>query len=372
MAMKKSKILEILEVPDIPVTSVPDLKFEQAEITSFDFALPTKKAYQGIAPLAVSEDIILNDLQRDFLSGRLARGRTYRQRLAIGRTNEGSMSLRMPFGVALLQDGNIYIIDTLDKEGGTRIQLFDKAGNLIRTVCQFGVEGDLNEVDTPAGFDADIHGNFYIADMGSSYIKKFSPTGKLLLVFGGEGTSTDRLKSPHGLDIDASGNLYIADTENNRILKWDQEGNVLLVLGINDMDEDTGWLMAGAEPGEFDEPLGVAVDSMGNIIAVDTNNHRVQKFSPENELLVIFGEEGEEPGQLHYPDDIQVDDNDNIYTSDLNGARIQKFDSSGNFIYQFLLPIDRGSGCNFAVDDEKNFLIPLRRTPLVVKLEILD
>lgn len=37
--------------------------------------------------------------------------------------------------------------------------------------------------------------------------------------------------------------------------------------------------MKGFGDGEFKDPRGVAVDSLGNVYVVDSGNHRVQKFS---------------------------------------------------------------------------------------------
>src|SRR5947209_6928708 len=63
------------------------------------------------------------------------------------------------------------------------------------------------------------------------------------------------LSSPNGIAIDPSGNLYLADSQNYGIGKMD--GNGALV----DM-----WGNHGTGPGQFERPVAVAVDSIGNVL----------------------------------------------------------------------------------------------------------
>ena len=40
----------------------------------------------------------------------------------------------------------------------------------------------------------------------------------------------------------------------------------------------TAWGSYGASPGQFDNPIGIAIDGDGDIYVADTNNSRIQKF----------------------------------------------------------------------------------------------
>ena len=85
--------------------------------------------------------------------------------------------------------------------------------------------------------------------------------------------------------------------------------------------------------GEFHFPAAVALDRKGNVYVADTDNHRVQKFTPEGKFVSEWGEFRDAPGQLNVPLGIAVDASGNVYVSDSHNHRIQKF-----------APVSAGSG----------------------------
>src|SRR6266705_151076 len=72
----------------------------------------------------------------------------------------------------------------------------------------------------------------------------------------------------------------------------------------------------GTGKGEFDSPTGIAVDANGNVLVADTNNERIEKFSPTGAFLSIIGTKGSGQGQLGAPNGIAVDRTGNIYVAD--------------------------------------------------------
>ena len=177
------------------------------------------------------------------------------------------------------------------------------------------------------------------------------------------------MTNPRDLVLDTPGNLYIADSGNNRILKWDVQGNCTLVFGF-EADTTEGYLEPGEEPGQLDEPLSVCVDSQGFILVADTNNHRIQKFSPSGQFSSSFGQEGEIAGQFSYPSNIRLDNQDYIFVADCNGERIQKFDPTGCFVYQIYLPPDSGALEDFDIDPAGRIIVALRKANLVMGIEV--
>jgi len=90
---------------------------------------------------------------------------------------------------------------------------------------------------------------------------------------GGAATGA-QLNLPLGLALDSSGNLYLADSANNRI-RMISSGNISTVAG----DGTGGYTgdKAAATSAEMLTPAAVAVDSNGNIYIADTFNHVIRE-----------------------------------------------------------------------------------------------
>jgi DNA-binding beta-propeller fold protein YncE len=94
----------------------------------------------------------------------------------------------------------------------------------------------------------------------------------------------------------------------------------------------------GFARGQFDFPRGIAADRSGNILVADTNNGRIQKFSPAGVFLSMLGSPGHGPGELTDPNGIAVDSKGNVYVADVGNHRVQKLSPEGQFIAQWRGP----------------------------------
>ena len=95
----------------------------------------------------------------------------------------------------------------------------------------------------------------------------------------------------------------------------------------------------GAGKGEFDSPTGIAVDASGNILVADTNNGRIEKFSPTGAFLSTIGTKGSGQGQLGEPNGIAIDRAGNIYVAEVaSNHRVQKLGPDGRFIAEWKGP----------------------------------
>lgn len=152
------------------------------------------------------------------------------------------------------------------------------------------------------------------------------------MVIGDEGISPGELYHPRDMAIGPDGTLYIADTLNHRIQRFSPEGQVLATWGgFGDFQT------VAAEDGKFNEPWGIDVGPNGNVYVADTWNHRIQWFSPEGAFLGSLGREGlgDEPYSFWGPRDVAVDSQGRMYVVDTGNKRVKVFDSEGNFVTQF-------------------------------------
>ena len=180
-------------------------------------------------------------------------------------------------------------------------------------------------------------------------IEKFNSSGTYLTQWGSLGTNNGQFNGPVGIAVDSSNNVYVADFDNSRVEKFDSNGNYL-----------TQWGSLGTNNGQFYYAEGVAVDSSNNVYVADFDNSRVEKFDSNGNYLTQWGSYGSGNGQFHGPAGIDVDSSNNVYVADSNNHRVVKFDSNGNYLTQWG---SYGSGngqfefnYGIAVDSSGNFI----------------
>jgi len=191
-------------------------------------------------------------------------------------------------GVAVDSGGNVFITAS-DYNIVLRLSATSGVLTLVAGNGTKGFSGDNGpaasaQLDQPYGVAVDTAGNVYIADSSNYRIRKVS-NGIITTVAGNgtQGLSGDNgpatsaeLNYPLGIAVDSAGNLYIADTLSNRIRKV-SNGVIATVAGngTQGLSGDNG----PATSAELDQPEGVAVDSAGNLYIADTLNNRVREVS---------------------------------------------------------------------------------------------
>jgi tripartite motif-containing protein 71 len=133
-----------------------------------------------------------------------------------------------------------------------------------------------------------------------------------LLAWGSQGSGPGQFNYPLGVAVDSSGNVYVTDGENNRVQKFTSNGTYL-----------TQWSSYVSS---------IAVDSSGNVYVNDYLNRRVQKLDSSGSFITQWGSRGSGPGQFDSPFGVAVDSSGNVYVADNGNSRVEKFTSSGLFI----------------------------------------
>lgn len=160
---------------------------------------------------------------------------------------------------------------------------------------------------------------------------------------GGGGWSGDgpdakavQLNAPRRIALDGSGNLFISDYMNHRIRKVDPSGAISTVAGTG----VGGWNGDGADAtlAQLHYPMGVTVDSSGNLFIADYFNARIRKVDTSGAISTIAGTgthawngDGADAtiAQLNTPSGVAVDSSGNLFIAENMGFRIRKVDTSG-------------------------------------------
>ena len=129
---------------------------------------------------------------------------------------------------------------------------------------------------------------------------------------------------PVGIALDSQGNVYVTDEWLNRVSIFDRDGNFLSL-----------WGSFGDGNGEFAGPAGIAIDQKDNLYIVDSRNHRVQKLTKDGMFLAGWGKLGDGDGEFDSPWGITIDGQGYVYVADHKNHRVQKFTPEGEFVAKF-------------------------------------
>ncbi|HEY0158093.1 MAG TPA: hypothetical protein VGF28_12475 [Thermoanaerobaculia bacterium] len=249
--------------------------------------------------------------------------------------------LSRPGGVALGNDGTMYIADTdnhvIRKVVGGNVSTF---AGLAGTSGSANGTGTAARFTSPYGVATDSLGNVYVADTFNHTIRKISSDGAVITLAGLAATSggvdgtgsAARFYRPRALAVDGSGNVYVADTSNHTIRKVSPGGAVVTVAGAA---ESPGHANGPGSVARFDNPSGIAVDALGNVFIADTNNQAIRKMTPAYEVSTYAGfiywlgghRDGVGTNAWFYnPTGVAIDSGGYLYVSDWGNDTIRKID----------------------------------------------
>jgi len=250
--------------------------------------------------------------------------------------------LSLPTDVAIGVDGNIYVVDG----GNHRLLIFNRRGKPVRTIGRQGSQHA--EFLNPVGVCTDTSGRVYVADKGNQRVQVFSADGEFERAF----AVKDSGKAVDPVDVAASADgkrLYISGNNNHKIMMYSPTGKPL-----------GNWGGEGVNKGEFRYPATIATTNNGRVYVVDVFNTRVQVFSAIGKYVLEFSAWGVLPGQSVRPKGVALDRRGRIYVSDSYMDVVQVFDDS----HQFLHVLGSGgkphrfiSAAGIAIDDTNRLYV---------------
>jgi sugar lactone lactonase YvrE len=172
------------------------------------------------------------------------------------------------------------------------------------------------------------------------YVSAISEEYSFINKWGSHGDSNGQFEEPTGIAIDSSNNVYVSDMDfqdccnplHHTVQKFMNDGTFITKWGGN---------------GAFVNPMGIAMDSSGNVYVVDQVHQRITKFTSDGTFIKDWG-------SGFNPTDIVIDSSDNIYVTEMYDSRIAKFTNDGTLIKKWNTgPICRG----ISVDSSDNIWV---------------
>jgi hypothetical protein len=205
-----------------------------------------------------------------------------------------------------------------------------------------------------SGVALNSRGHIFVLSRGNTTGPAYGAAAAQLLEFAPDGRFVREIghnlyawSFAHTVKVDRHDNIWVTDKGSDMVIKFTPEGRVAMVFGRKQeaSDEETAPLKhpnppLPSEPGRFRQVTDVAWDKAGNTYISDGYiNSRIAKVDRDGNWLKSWGDRGTGPGQFHTPHSIAVDAHDHVYVADRSNRRIQVFDTEGTFLRQFTIDV---------------------------------
>ena len=254
-----------------------------------------------------------------------------------------SAKFNYPTGLAIDTSGNVFVSD----QNNNKIRKITPS--LLVTTIAGSSAGVSDGVGTSALFYSpmnvkiDSAGNLYITENKNFVVRKISFAGNSNIatvttlagaaVIDGVATSAN-LNGPSGIGVSTSGVIYFTEQTSHRLRKL-VSGSVTTVVGA-------GYFVGGFADGatssaRFNSPMGIDIDTIGNLYIADQNNHRIRKLSANGQTVSTFAGSGTAAcrnnntatlAQFSYPNDVLIANDGGIYVADRYNHAIRYINSA--------------------------------------------
>jgi secreted PhoX family phosphatase len=230
--------------------------------------------------------------------------------------------------------------------------------------------GSAARFNQPSDLALDGAGNLYVADEGENTIRKVTPAGVVTTIAGQSGVagtndgmgSTAEFHSPWGVAVDTDGNVYVTDIYNDTIRKVTPVGTNWLVTTLAGQPGTAGTNDGTNGGAHFNQPVGLAVDTNGNLYVADDGNQTIRKVTPVGTNWVVTTLAGlagyydtndgtNSDARFYYPAGVAVDTNGNLFVADNGSYTIRKVMPSGT---NWIVTTIAGKPLNSGIQDGTN------------------
>ena len=184
---------------------------------------------------------------------------------------------------------------------------------------------NISGFNRPCGVAVDKKEQLIVAEHYSHCISVYDKEGKKVRSFGSKGTKEGQFTHPHGVAV--TNDSHILVTDNHRLQKVTPEGRCVISVGSSER---------GSGPLQFAYPTGISVHpTTGQIFVADQCNYRIQVINGDFTYSHSIGSEGTAPGQVNHPHDLALDGVGNVYVANFDNHCIDVFTSDGKYLRRF-------------------------------------
>ncbi len=193
------------------------------------------------------------------------------------------------------KNDNIYFTDgnCVRKINASDDKIYTIAGTGAAGYNGDGIDAKTALLNKPQGIAVNKNGDIYIVDQYNQRVRKIDALTGLISTIAGNGVpgyngdeipaTEAELAYPVGMALDTAGNIYIADQVNNRIRKITiSDGIIHTIAGGGTNGLGDGGLATNAS---LSTPLGIAIDKWGNIYISDSQNFRIRKINASDGII---------------------------------------------------------------------------------------
>jgi DNA-binding beta-propeller fold protein YncE len=251
--------------------------------------------------------------------------------------------------LAAAPNGDVYLADTWNN----RVRRYDARTRIVETFAGTGKKGFSGDggpaSDAEFGsvinvaLDHDAR-HLYIADIENRRIRRITVSnGKVETIAGNgtKGTPVDgtlaresALVDPRAVAPDAKGGFYILERSGHALRHVDASGKIRTVAGTGQpgFAGDDG----DARPAQLRGPKHLCIDSHGDVLIADTDNHVIRRFMPASGKIIRVAGTGKKGSggvggaplsvELNEPHGVAVDRGGRIYIADSGNNRVLRID----------------------------------------------
>ncbi len=210
-----------------------------------------------------------------------------------GETGTGAGQFQAPSGVAVTPWGNVVVVEFM----GQRVQELDANGAFVRFI--------------DGGEPARVYAENRPPVPGMETMKMPMPMAAT------PDDPHDLFAFPTDAAVGSDGTLYVSNTHGYEILVFEPDGSLR-----------AAWGRKGSGAGEWEVPVGLAIDVRGNLFVADSANFRVQGLDPSGQVFLVSRADErwyQSTRRIYSPSDIAVDSDGRLYVADFAASRVQRF-----------------------------------------------